>query len=63
MRNIRHFKCKGRICKNLKDDQSGEDVILSYIDIQELKYKYRMGIVIPVVYTLTYVYPRLSVFV
>jgi len=44
------------MCKNLKDDRPGEDVILWYIDIQELKYKYRMGVVIPVVYTLTYVY-------
>jgi len=26
-RYIRYFKCKGKICENLKDDQSGEDVI------------------------------------
>ena len=56
MRNIRYFKCKGRICENLKDDRSGEDVILSFIDTKELKYKYQMGVVIPVVYTLTDVY-------
>jgi len=40
----------------LKDDQTGEDVILWIIDTQELKYKYRMGFVSPVVYTLTNVY-------
>lgn len=34
IRNTRHFKCKGEICKNLKDDQSGEDVVLYYIDTQ-----------------------------
>jgi hypothetical protein len=56
-RNKRHFKCKGKICKNLKDDQSGEDVLLYYIDTYELKYKYRMGFETPVVYTLTNVYP------
>ena len=56
-RNIRYFKCKGKICKNLKDDQSGEDVILCYIDTQELKYKYRRGFETPLVYTLTNVYP------
>jgi hypothetical protein len=56
-RNIRYFKCKGKICKNLKDDQSGEDVILCYIDTQGLKYKYQMGFETPVVYTLTNVYP------
>jgi len=56
MGNIRYFKCKGEICQNLRDDRSGEDVILSFIDTQELKYKYRMGFVTPVVYTLTDVY-------
>jgi len=40
----------------LKDDQAGEDVIFWAIDTQELKYKYRMGFVTPVVYTLTNVY-------
>jgi hypothetical protein len=53
---MRYFKCKGKICINLKDDHAGVDVILYYIDTEELKYKYRMGFVTPVVYTLTYVY-------
>ena len=34
VRNIRYFKCKGEICINLRDDQSGEDVILLFIDTQ-----------------------------
>jgi hypothetical protein len=54
--DIRYFKCKGKICQNLKDDQTGEDVIFWAIDTQELKYKFRMGFVTPVVYTLTNVY-------
>jgi len=36
--------------------QSGEDVLLLMIDIQELKCGYQMGVVFPVVHTLTYVY-------
>jgi len=55
-RDIRYFRCKGKICRYLRDDQSGEDVISWHIDIKELKYKYRMGVVFPVVYTVTYVY-------
>ena len=35
--------------------QSGEDVKLLPINTNGLKYKYQMGIVTPVVYTLTYV--------
>jgi hypothetical protein len=53
---MRYFECKGKICINSKDDLSGEDVILRYIDTKEQKYKYRMGFVTPIVYTLTYVY-------
>lgn len=41
---------------NLRDDLPGENIKLSVIDTQELKYKYQMGVVSPVVYTLTYVY-------
>jgi hypothetical protein len=56
-RNLRYFKCTGEIGENLRDDQSGEDVRLCYIDTPGLKYKYQMGFETPVVYTLTNVYP------
>lgn len=56
IRDLSYFKCKGRICRNLKEDRSSEDVKSLPIDTEELKYKYQMGFVIPVVYTLTYAY-------
>jgi len=52
----RYFRCKGKICRNLRDDHPGEGVVSFFIDSKEQKYKYRMGVVLPVVYTVTYVY-------
>lgn len=40
----------------IRGNRSGEDVLSLIIDIKELKCKYQMGVVFPVVYTLTYVY-------
>jgi len=45
-----------------RGNRSGENVLLLIIDIKGLKYKYQMGVVVPVVYTLTYVYRMLILF-
>ena len=46
-----------------RGNRSGENVLLLIIDIKGLKYKYQMGVVVPVVYTLTYVYRMLMLLV
>lgn len=44
-----------------RGNRSGENVLLLIIDIKELKYEYQMGVVFPVVHTMTYVYRMLIV--